>query len=69
MNKFYKSNTKMLKECNWNVNSLCALFIKAFGNWYRGKILEVNTTTKKASVSLFNLFYIFIKCFIYIYII
>lgn len=62
MNKFYKTNTKMLKESNWNVNDLCALFIKQFGNWYRGKILKVDTTTKKALVSLFNLFYMFLKC-------
>lgn len=57
----------MLKKCDWNVNNLCALFIKQFGNWYRGKILKVDTTTKKASVSSFYLFCMFLKCSVYIY--
>jgi hypothetical protein len=55
MNNVY--NSKKLKKNNqktqWQVNDLCAVYIKKFGNWYRGKILSIDTKNGTASVSLF----------------
>lgn len=56
---------KKPKKFEWKINDLCAVFITKFGNWYRGKILKLNTENKKSSVSvhyllnvisLFNIF-------------
>lgn len=60
MNNVY--NNKKLKKKNqktqWQVNDLCAAYIKKFGNWYRGKILSIDTTNCTASVSFFLLLFI-----------
>lgn len=39
------------KKSDWKTNDLCAVFLKKFGNWYRGKIVNINAVKKTASVS------------------
>lgn len=57
MNKVYTTNNEIFKnKLNWNVNDLCALYIKEFGNWYRGKILKLDNIKKTASVSTTYIF-------------
>lgn len=57
MNKVYSTNSTIFKNnLDWKVNDLCALFIKKFGNWYRGKILKLNTIKRTATVSFLHMF-------------
>jgi len=57
MNNVY--NSKKLKKNNqktqWQVNDLCAVYIKKFGNWYRGKILSIDTKNGTASILFYDL--------------
>lgn len=53
MNKVYTTHSTIFNnKLNWKINDLCALFIKKFGNWYRGKIINLDTIKQTASVSL-----------------
>lgn len=56
MNKEYtKNNSKKQQKDQWEENEKCAVFIKRFGNWYRGKITKIDNINKKVSVSFFFL--------------
>lgn len=50
MNKVYSKNMN-INEFKWNKNDLCAAFVQKYGNWYRGKIVKLDST-KTATVSV-----------------
>jgi len=52
MNKVYGDKKKNTKRLDWNTNDLCAIFIKKYGNWYRGKIIYIDIINHKVTVSL-----------------
>lgn len=57
MNKAYSKNKK-IKKLDWKENDLCAVFIHKFGNWYRGKIIKLDSKkTATVSLLLFNMLY------------
>lgn len=53
MNEVYLSDKKKFRNTDWKVKDLCAMFIQKYGNWYRGKILEIDSNKKTASVSYY----------------
>lgn len=58
MNKVYDDKKINKKKIGWKINDLCAVFIKKYGNWYRGKIINIDVTKQmvtNVTVSL-NLF-------------
>jgi len=52
MNKIYGDKKKKNTILGWKINDLCAIFIKKYGNWYRGKIININITKHMVTVSL-----------------
>ncbi|XP_022183496.1 RING finger protein 17 isoform X2 [Myzus persicae] len=44
MNKVYDDKKINKKKIGWKINDLCAVFIKKYGNWYRGKIINIDVT-------------------------
>ncbi|XP_050532840.1 RING finger protein 17 isoform X2 [Daktulosphaira vitifoliae] len=56
LNKEYSKNISNKEtKSNWVENDRCALFIKKFGNWYRGKILKLDENKKKATVYFYDI--------------
>lgn len=54
MNKVY-ANKKKAKKIGWKINDKCAIFIKKYGNWYRGKIINIDITKHIVTVYLYDL--------------
>jgi len=52
MNKVYGDKKKNKTMICWKINDLCAIFIKKYGNWYRGEIININLIKKMVTVSL-----------------
>lgn len=52
MNKVYGDTKNNNKRLGWKINDLCAIFIKKYGNWYRGKIIYIDIINQKVTVSL-----------------
>lgn len=53
MNKEYNNiKKKRTQKLDWKMNDLCAVLIKKYGNWYRGKIVNIDKTNKIVTVSL-----------------
>lgn len=63
MNNVYKKSKNNKQKTQWQINDLCAVYKKQFGNWYRGKILNLDTQKLTASVSSLKLLFLnnFIK--------
>lgn len=55
MNKVYANKKKTTQKLSWGKNDLCAIFINKYGNWYRGKIINLDIIRQMVTVSL-NLF-------------
>jgi len=51
MNKVYNDKNKNKKKLGWKINDLCATFIKMYGNWYRGRIINIDITKQMVTVS------------------
>lgn len=60
MNNVYKKKSlkKKKEKIQWQINDLCAAYIKEFGNWYRGKILDLDTKKLTATVILLKLLFL-----------
>ncbi|XP_025195551.1 RING finger protein 17-like isoform X2 [Melanaphis sacchari] len=55
MNKVYANKKKKTQKLVWKINDLCAIFINKYGNWYRGKILNIDLIKQLVTVYLYDL--------------
>jgi len=51
--------TRKTKKSDWKTNDLCAVFLKKYDNWYRGRILNLDAVKNTASVSQYLSFEIY----------
>lgn len=55
MNKVYANKKKTTQKLIWEKNDLCAIYINKYGNWYRGKIINLDVIRKMVTIYLYDL--------------
>uniref|UniRef100_A0A2S2NKN9 RING finger protein n=2 Tax=Schizaphis graminum TaxID=13262 RepID=A0A2S2NKN9_SCHGA len=55
MNIIYANKKHNTKKLDWKINDLCAIFINKYGNWYRGKVKNIDIINQMVTVYLYDL--------------